>query len=146
MCIRDSTYVERELLRPVGMTSARLRFDAAGTWIASSFVHATARDWARFGLLHLHDGCIEDGARLLPEGWVEHGTRLRSVDEDGDGYGAHWWVVDDGLGTFRASGFRGQWVLVAPARDLVAVRLGHGDESCGAANTAWRAAIVDAFA
>jgi hypothetical protein len=53
--------------------------------------------------------------------------------------------VDDGLGTFRASGYQGQWILATPALDLLAVRLGRSDESCNDACTAWRAAIVDAL-
>ena len=44
-------YLRDRLLDPIGMASARPTFDDAGTWIASTFVHATARDFARFGLL-----------------------------------------------------------------------------------------------
>ena len=33
------------------MRSSRPTFDTAGTWVGSSFVHATARDFAKFGLL-----------------------------------------------------------------------------------------------
>ena len=140
-----TAFVERELFAPAGITSARLGFDTAGTWVASSYVYATARDWARFGRLYLGDGLV-DGARLLPDGWVAHGTRTRSIDPtDGTTYGAHWYTVDDGLGTFRASGYRGQWILATPALDLLVVRLGHADETCNDANTVWRAAIVDAF-
>src|SRR5579885_1235714 len=74
---REATerYLHERLFGPVGMTTATPTFDAAGTWVASSYVHATARDYARFGLLYLHDGCV-GGERLLPEGWVEHGTRV----------------------------------------------------------------------
>jgi len=46
-------FVSERLFGPLGMDSARATFDDAGTWIASSFVHATARDFARFGLLYL---------------------------------------------------------------------------------------------
>jgi CubicO group peptidase (beta-lactamase class C family) len=86
------------------MASAVPGFDPAGTWTASSSVHAAAADFARFGLLYLRDG-MWDGHRLLPVGWVDHGRRLRSVDEEsGNEYGAHWWVTDDRYGTFWASG------------------------------------------
>ncbi|HMD46704.1 MAG TPA: serine hydrolase, partial [Acidimicrobiales bacterium] len=79
--------VER-LFGPVAMGSAAPTFDEAGTWVASSYVHATARDFARFGLLYLRDGVV-DGRRLLPAGWVDHGRRPRSVDADGSIFGAH---------------------------------------------------------
>jgi CubicO group peptidase (beta-lactamase class C family) len=132
------------VLDPIGMTSADPRIDAAGTFIASSYVYATARDFARFGMLYLRDGTW-DSRRLLPEGWVDHGRRQRSVDPEGYGYGAHWWVVGDDMGSFRASGYEGQSILISPGLDLLAVRLGHSSAEMYPALTAWRAAVVDAF-
>lgn len=114
-------YLHRELFDRLGMTSAKPRFDTAGTFIGSSFVFATARDFARFGLLHLRDG-IWDGERLLPEGWVDH-ARTPTPASAGE-YGAHWWLARDGSGRFSANGYRGQFTLCDPARDLVVVRLG----------------------
>jgi CubicO group peptidase (beta-lactamase class C family) len=82
---------------------------------------------------------------VLPFGWVDHGRRPRSRDsEDGRIYGAHWWVVGDDLGTFWASGYEGQSIMVCPALDLVAVRLGHSTSDQYPALLAWRAAVVDA--
>ena len=69
-------YLQSRLLDPLGMVSAIPKFDDAGTFIGSSFVYATARDFARFGTLYLRDG-VWDGERLLPEGWVDH---ARTVD------------------------------------------------------------------
>ena len=129
---------------PIGITSADPRLDAAGTFIASSYVYATVRDFARFGLLYLRDGTW-NGARLLPEGWVDHARRQRSVDEEGYGYGAHWWVVDDDMGSFRASGYEGQWITVCPGLDLVVVRLGYSTAEVYTALRDWRAAVVDAL-
>lgn len=132
------------VFEPIGMTSADPRRDAAGTFIGSSYVYATARDYARFGLLYLRDG-MWDGRRLLPAGWVDHGRRLRSSDEEGNGYGAHWWVVDDDMGSFRASGYEGQSILVCPGLDLLAVRLGYSTAEMYTALGEWRAAVVDSF-
>jgi CubicO group peptidase (beta-lactamase class C family) len=123
-------FLLQRLLHPIGMRSADPRVDDAGTFIGSSFVYATAQDWARFGLLYLRDG-VWEGERLLPEGWVDHGRRVRSVDEtDGALYGAHWWVdeLDTARGTFRASGYEGQMVAVCPPLDAVVVRLGRTPE------------------
>ena len=79
-------------------------------------MRATARDYARFGLLYLRDG-VWDGTRVLPAGWVDYGRTWVSVDpEDGSPYGAHWWgVAGDTLGTFRASGYEGQSITICPA-------------------------------
>jgi CubicO group peptidase (beta-lactamase class C family) len=119
-------YLERELFAPTGMTSAIPRFDAAGTFVGSSYVYATARDFARFGELYLHDGMV-GRTRLLPEGWVEYARTTTSPPAPPDevhGYGAHWWIWDDDLGTFGAHGYEGQYTLVVPSLDLVVVRLG----------------------
>jgi CubicO group peptidase (beta-lactamase class C family) len=129
------------IFEPIGITSADPRTDASGTFIGSSYVYATARDFARFGLLYLRDGMWK-GARILPEEWVDHGRRQRSVDEDGAGYGAHWWVVDDDKGSFRASGYEGQSILITPALDLIAVRLGHSTAEMYDALREWRAELV----
>jgi CubicO group peptidase (beta-lactamase class C family) len=67
-------FLHERLFDPIGMRSAKPRFDAAGTFLGSSYVFATARDFARFGLLYLRDG-IWDGVRLLPHGWVDHARR-----------------------------------------------------------------------
>jgi CubicO group peptidase (beta-lactamase class C family) len=114
-------YLRRELFERIGMTSAKPRFDTAGTFIGSSFVYATARDFARFGLLYLRDGVWED-ERLLPAGWVDH-ARTATPASKGE-YGAHWWLALDGSGRFSANGYRGQYIVCDPARDLVLVRLG----------------------
>jgi CubicO group peptidase (beta-lactamase class C family) len=137
------------VLHPIGMRSADPRVDDAGTFIGSSFVYATAQDWARFGLLYLRDG-VWDDRRLLPEGWVDHARTVRSVDpEDGDLYGAHWWIdhLDTDRGTFRASGYEGQMVAICPALDAIVVRLGHTPEP--QPNPAhlppWRKRVLDAL-
>jgi CubicO group peptidase (beta-lactamase class C family) len=138
-------FLHDRLFGPIGMRSADPRFDAAGTWVASSYLWATARDMARFGTLYLRDGTW-DGRRLLPEGWVDHARRPRSVDpEDDRYYGAHWWVVGDDLGTFWANGYEGQAILVCPGLDLVVVRLGKSSVDRYPALAAWRAAVVEAF-
>ncbi len=109
------------LFEPIGMRSAKPRFDTAGTFIGSSYCFATARDFARFGLLYLRDG-VWDGRRLLPEGWVDH-ARTPTPASSG-WYGAHWWLALDGSGRFSANGYEGQYIIADPRRDLILVRLG----------------------
>ena len=115
------TFLTRELFDPIGIRSAEPRFDASGTWIASSFLSATARDFARLGLLYLRDGMWGED-RILPAGWVDY-ARTPTPTGSGD-YGAHFWLAQDGSGTFTANGFLGQYTVMVPARDLVLVRLG----------------------
>jgi CubicO group peptidase (beta-lactamase class C family) len=139
-------FLHDRLFGPLGMRSADPRLDDAGTFAASSYVYATARDYLRFGLLYLRDG-VWEGRRLLPEGWVDHARRIRSYDPDEDRwYGAHWWSVGDELGTFWASGYEGQSLMLCPPLDLLVVRLGRSPEEHHNPNLkAWRAAMVEAF-
>ena len=119
-------FMETELFGPLGMASADPRFDAAGTFVGSSFLYCTARDFARFGELYLNDGTWA-GKRILPEGWVEFArTPVPVSPEEEFGYGAHWWLWDGhGFpGTFAAHGYEGQYIVVCPERELVVVRLG----------------------
>jgi CubicO group peptidase (beta-lactamase class C family) len=120
------TFLRERLFGPVGMDSAIPKFDAAGTFIGSSFVYATARDFARFGELYRNDGVNERGDRVLPSGWAAHAAQPISTDEDFD-YGRHWWVWRDEPGSFAAHGYEGQFTLVVPQRELVLVHLGKCD-------------------
>ncbi len=139
-------FLRDRLFAPIGMHSARPRFDDAGTFVGSSYVYATARDFARFGLLYLRDG-LWDGVRILPEGWVDHARTPRSVDPtDGRVYGAHWWVVADERGSFWASGYDGQSILCVPALDALVVRLGKTPEDRSAELERWRRSVVNRLA
>lgn len=135
-------YLRRELFERIGMRSASLRFDAAGTWIGSSFVFATARDFARFGLLALRDG-VWEGERVLPEGWIDY-ARTPTPGSNGE-YGAHWWLPLEGEGMFSANGYQGQYVYVAPERDVVAVRLGASSAEQQPLVKVWLAELVRRF-
>lgn len=117
-------FMQRRLFRPLGMGSAEPQFDRAGTFVGSSYVYATARDFARFGWLFANDG-VWDGVRLLPEGWVEFSATETARDaENGLGYGAHWWIFPDDDRSMAALGYEGQFTYVSPRRHLVVVRMG----------------------
>eukprot|EP01116_Phalansterium_solitarium_P013869 TRINITY_DN31311_c0_g1_i1.p1 TRINITY_DN31311_c0_g1~~TRINITY_DN31311_c0_g1_i1.p1 ORF type:complete len:480 (-),score=152.54 TRINITY_DN31311_c0_g1_i1:94-1533(-) len=123
------------LFHKIGMYSALMETDAAGTFIASSFGWASARDWARFGLLFLNGGKWE-GELLLPDNWVQY-TATPTPGALQGSYGAHWWLNSGELlhnerrhfpklpsDAFFAHGFEGQIILVIPSQELVIVRLG----------------------
>jgi CubicO group peptidase (beta-lactamase class C family) len=127
-------FARSELFGPLGMRSVTLEFDATGTPEGSSQMLASARDWARFGLLYLNDG-VAGGKRILPEGWVNYsaaptpngwvGYGAGFWTNRGDSYGAnyrieHGWPRD----AFLAKGTLGQYVIVIPSERLVIVRFG----------------------
>lgn len=131
---------------PLGMTTATVTFDDAGTWVAASYAYATARDYARFGLLYLRDGLWQD-RRVLPEGWVDAGRTPRSVDpDDGDFYSSHWWTRVSPYGTFWAAGHEGQFIDICPALDLVLVRMGRTDAEHAEELKDWRTRVIETFA
>jgi CubicO group peptidase (beta-lactamase class C family) len=121
-------FMSERLFGPIGMTTADPRFDPAGTFIGSSFVYASAPDFARFGYLYLRGGTW-DGQAVLPAGWADHARTPTPVPETEDyGYGAHWWLWREEPGSLAAHGYEGQRIVVLPGRDLVLVRLGRTPE------------------
>ena len=120
-------FLDQRLFGPVGMNDAEPRFDAAGNWVASSYVHAPARQFARFGELYLRDGCVGD-LRVLPEGTVVEARTVVAHDpERGFDYGRHWWMWPDQPGSLAAHGYEGQYIIVLPEHDAVLVHLGKTD-------------------
>lgn len=125
----------QQLFRPLGMTSAVLEADLSGTFVGSSYMLATAHDWAKFGLLYYHDGVWQE-ERILPEGWVKYTTRPVD-DAPFRKYGAQFWLnagerhrpdqrefPDVPTELFFAQGFDEQSIFILPQRKLVIVRLG----------------------
>jgi CubicO group peptidase (beta-lactamase class C family) len=123
------------LFHPLGMYSARMEPDAAGNYVGSSYIMATARDWARFGLLFLNEG-EWNGKQLLPESWVEY-SRTPAAHAPRGTYGAHFWLnageknnpenralPDVPRDAYSANGFEEQRIFIIPSAELVVVRLG----------------------
>ncbi len=130
-----AAWPRRVLFDRLGMTSAVLEPDASGTFVCSSYMLATARDWARFGLMWEHGGAWA-GQQILPPAWVRFSTAPTPESPDGR-FGAHWWLKlnpeiggDDPVArtiapdAFFAVGHEGQTLTVMPSRRLVIVRLG----------------------
>jgi len=123
------------LFSKIGMYHAILEPDASGTFVASSYGYATARDWARLGLLYLNDG-VWNGERILPEGWVKYSTTPAPAAKRRE-YGAQVWlnlgevsnpenVEYPGLPSEAIifDGFEKNYVVIIPSKELVVVRLG----------------------
>ena len=130
-------FIARELFAPLGFEHATLEYDSAGVPLGTIHLWASARDWARFGLLYLRDGVAESGQRLLPEGWVDYSATLTPLSADAYGYGAGFWTQRGNSAAARARiaagfpadsfmtiGSQGQYTIVIPSHDLVIVKLG----------------------
>lgn len=122
------TFPQRALFDRIGARNFTLETDAWGNFIMTGYDYGSARDWARFGLLHLWDG-VWEGKRVLPEGWVEFISTPAPADSS-RGYGGLFWLNRGGAwkglpeDTFMCSGFMGQHTVVIRSRDAVVVRLG----------------------
>jgi CubicO group peptidase (beta-lactamase class C family) len=120
-------YPRKNLFSITGMQSVVWEPDASGTFVGSSYIYATARDYARFGLLYLHNGNWL-GNQLLPEDWVQY-TTMPAKGSEGD-YGAHFWINSSGeypgvpTDLFYADGHDGQFIYIIPSKNLVVVRNG----------------------
>lgn len=125
-------FLKQNLFDIIGMHSAFIETDEKGTFIGSSYGYATPQDWAKFGLLYLHDG-VWNNQRLLPEGWVNF-TKQAAEGSNGI-YGAQFWLNHGGKqypdaphDMLIADGYQGQFVFIIPSHDVVIVRMGTGGD------------------
>ncbi|WJR78265.1 serine hydrolase [Bradyrhizobium sp. NP1] len=127
-------FAQAELFGPLGMRHVTVQFDGAGTPEGSGEMLASARDWARLGLLYLNDGVAGD-KRILPAGWANYAAS--PTPDAFVGYGAGFWInrgdsrgahyrIEHGWprDAFFAKGSIGQYVIVIPSERLVIVRFG----------------------
>jgi CubicO group peptidase (beta-lactamase class C family) len=133
----DQTFAEAlgELWRIIGAERpAIVGLDApetaGGVAMAAGALAATARDWARLGMLQV-DGAW-DGAQILPAHWATASSRpeqsflmpgrLPATLTTHAGFGYHWWPLDAHGTKVMADGMRGQFVYVDRTRRTVVVK------------------------
>jgi CubicO group peptidase (beta-lactamase class C family) len=126
-----------KLFKPLGMTTALIETDEYGTLVGSSYMYATARDWARYGLF-LQQGGVWHGQEILPRGYVAMMATPVAASGGEYGHGLVWLWGSDGIrpgkdpdaafgiptDTFWMEGHDGQSIAIIPSRQLVVVRLG----------------------
>jgi CubicO group peptidase (beta-lactamase class C family) len=128
-------YPATALFYKTGMYNTLFEPDASGTFVGSSYINATARDFARFGLLYYNDG-VWNGERILPEGWVTQTVTAPEANKLKN-YGYQFWL--NGISKtdpsktmypgipgdmYYCDGYAGQFIFIIPSRKLVIVRLG----------------------
>ena len=116
-------YAKEKLFDPLGMTS--VTWDAVpadGSNYGGMGVHMTPRDMLRFGYLYLNYGRWED-AQILPAWWVAQSGPLGSARHS---YGRLFWNFDlfPFDSSYEAEGAMGQYIMILPEYDTVAVRTG----------------------
>ena len=129
------SYAWNNFFEPVGMTSAVFESDASGAHVGSSYFYATARDWARFGLLFLNKGRVGE-KQVLSKEWVAYSRSITPLAPQGK-YGAQFWknsghperdegriMPDAPRDLFLANGYAGQHIAIVPSKNAVVIRLG----------------------
>jgi len=125
-------FAQRELFNRLGALDSYYQADGAGNYVGGAFLFATARDWARFGLMYLNDGVVH-GERILPAGWVTYSTTPTPASSENRAYGAQFWLNQSGstqwmpsipADAYAARGHYGQSLVIIPSRELVVVRMG----------------------
>ncbi len=135
-------YLQVRLFGPLGMTSMVPEFDASGTMIGGSLMHASARDWAKFGEFLRLKGRAPSGEQLVPQRWVE---AMVTPSPASPHYGFQTWLnrpipgAEPGqhplfptrapTSLFSLIGHMGQYVMVSPEQRVTLVRLGHSDSA-----------------
>lgn len=128
---QDALTIANDFFRPMGMTSAVFETDASGAFVGSSYLYASARDWARVGQLMLNGGEL-NGVRFMTEDYVSRALQYSNAENE-RAYGYQWWLnigdaqrrwKDLPRSSYAAMGNREQRVMVIPDDELVIVRLG----------------------
>lgn len=127
----DQLFLSQKLWKPAKINTAHFETDASGILIGSSYLYASARDWARLGLIWQQDGWI-NGTQVLPRGWVKAATTPNKSQNE-KAYGYQIWL-NQGDETLRwpnlpkdayaMRGNRQQSVMIVPSAQVVLVRLG----------------------
>lgn len=123
-----AAYMEEKIWQPLGM-------EAPGSWSMDSTtsqfekmesgINGRAIDFAKFGRLYLQGG-EWNGRQLVPHTWVDESTRVDTTTDPAEGYQYFWWVTprEDGRDHFSAMGNHGQFIYIAPEKNLILVRFG----------------------
>jgi len=125
------TLVSTELWQPMGAEEdGYFTVDAAGYALADGGFNACLRDLGRFGQLYLNAG-QGNGRQIIPTDWIADVRRgahghfnedRRKLFPNGH-YRNQFWIEDTTTEAFMAVGVFGQLVYIAPAYEMVVVKL-----------------------
>lgn len=115
------------LFAPLGITTSRWEPLLDGYFNGGAGLDLRPRDLARLGQLYLQSGS-SNGRQVIPARWTNLSSspsfswRFDAGNLRGLSYGLLWWVVPEARDPFYfAWGYGGQFIVVVPSLDLVAV-------------------------
>ena len=86
-------------------------------------IQATARDYARFGLVYLNRGQY-NYQQIVPEEWIDESITINEENGSIKKYNYGWWFPSENKGEYMARGFKGQYIFINQEKKIVIIRLG----------------------
>ena len=109
---------EKHLFAPLGISYVHWPSNPQGITIGYSEIYMRPRDMAKIGYLYLNNGLWDD-KRIISSQWINESTRKHIDTNLLAGYGYQWWIVSPDI--YTAVGHKGQFIMVAPEKKIVAV-------------------------
>ncbi|MGH1373685.1 MAG: serine hydrolase domain-containing protein [Cellvibrionaceae bacterium] len=124
-------FMDETLIAPLNLRDFVFETDPSGMSVGSSYLYASAREWAKIGQLMLNEGEL-NGHRLVTQDWVAR-AQQPNLSSNTRSYGYQFWLNrgDENLrwndlpdDSYAALGNRKQVVMMIPSENTVIVRLG----------------------
>jgi len=115
------TFAEKYLFAPLGISDVGWGSNPQGITLGYGELFMRPHDMAKIGYLYLNKG-LWDGQQILSSQWIKASTRKHAETTLLPGYGYHWWIAAPGI--YIAAGNKGQFIMVAPERNMVVVFTG----------------------
>jgi len=119
--ITAALFAEKHLFGPLGITNFRWPSNSQGITLGYGQLQMRPRDAAKIGYLYLKNG-VWDGKQIISSQWIKASTRKHADATIIPGYGYQWWILNPDI--YTAVGYQGQFIVVAPEKNLVAVFTG----------------------
>ena len=130
--IKLAELLSQHIWQPMGAShTARFTVDKSGYATADGGLTATLRDYARFGLLYLHEGKNLAGEQVIPRDWVnetrqgnhQHFAQTGSIGLPDGAYRNQFWIEDSTERALMCVGIFGQLIYIHPESEFLFVKL-----------------------
>jgi len=117
------SFAEKELFAPLGISDIHWPSNPQGITVGYNGLHMRPHDMAKIGYLYLNNG-VWDDKQIISTKWIKASTQRKMTTNSGfcPGYGYQWWSVSPGI--YAAIGAQGQYIMVAPVKNMIAVFTG----------------------
>jgi len=112
------SYAKKNLFTPLGINDYSWPNNPQGITLGYAKLHLRPRDMAKIGYLYLHEGRW-DNKQIVSSRWIQESTQKHITANVLSDYGYQWWIVNPNV--FTALGHEGQYIIVVPEKNVVAV-------------------------